>query len=442
MIDTQSLTVRIDSGPIAGLREGDVIAFKGIPYAAAPVGLLRWQPPQDPAPWVETRNAFDYGNDCMQKPYAAPLPQAPQFSEDCLYLNVWSPAAGPAGKPVLVWIHGGGFVNGSAARPHYSGAALAAQGIVVVSFNYRFARFGVFAHPQLTRQQGQEQALGNYGFMDQIAALQWVQRNIAAFGGNPGDITVMGESAGGVSTHALLTSPQACNLIHKAVILSGGDGQELVAFAQAERAGEAFAAQQGIEADDPQAVAKLRQLAAIDIRGDLNMATLFEPAVENPTHTFPCADGKVAVDILDAYRNDRFNRVPVMIGATSDDLFGPQGSMVVGAKTLADLLATKGLPVYRFRFTYVTQALEHEHPLGAPHSSEIPYFMGTLQQKYGQQVTERDWKMCTITCGYLVNFVKAGNPNGQALTPWPVYLPAERKTLDFLGDASVVCFEG
>ena len=206
-------SVTIESGSLRGTEAAGVIAFKGIPFAAPPVGPLRWRAPQPAARWAGLRDASRYGHDCMQKPFpsdAAPLGTAP--AEDCLYVNVWRPAGQARALPVLVWIYGGGFVNGGASPPTYAGTALARQGIMVVSFNYRLGRFGTFVHPQLTRADADHGMLANYGYMDQLAALRWVQRNIAAFGGDPANVTIVGESAGGMSVHALLTSPMATGL--------------------------------------------------------------------------------------------------------------------------------------------------------------------------------------------------------------------------------------
>jgi para-nitrobenzyl esterase len=202
-----SPVVRIAAGQVRGVTRDGLMIFKGIPYAEPPVGPLRWRPPQPAKPWSGVRPAVDYGHDCMQLPFpgdAAPLRTTP--SEDCLYLNVWAPAQHSKDLPVLVWIYGGGFVNGGSSPAVYSGAAFARQGIVFVSFNYRLGRFGFFAFPALAHE---DNLFGNYAFMDQIAALRWVRDNIAAFRGNPHAVTIFGESAGGMSVNFLLTSPRA-----------------------------------------------------------------------------------------------------------------------------------------------------------------------------------------------------------------------------------------
>ena len=235
--------VRVDTGELQGEADDGVDAFKGIPFAAPPVGDLRWRPPQPAAPWTGVRQAAEFGANCMQgrgggpppsagaragapapapaPPAGAPVVQAP--SEDCLFLNVWRPASATPGArlPVMVWIHGGGFTGGSGASPNTSGAQFARQGVVLVSVNYRLGRFGFFAFPALSRERPDE-TKGNYAYMDQIAALQWVKRNIAAFGGDPNNVTIFGFSAGGVSVHSLLASPMARGLFHKAIAQSGG----------------------------------------------------------------------------------------------------------------------------------------------------------------------------------------------------------------------------
>ena len=215
--------VKIDTGKLKGVTSDGVVSFKGVPFAAPPVGDLRWRPPQLAAPWTGIREASAYGPDCMQLPFpgdAAPLGVKP--AEDCLYVNVWAPAVKSAKKlPVMVWIYGGGFVNGGSSPSVYDGSHFARTGVVFVSFNYRVGRFGFFAFPALSKQNPSEPH-GNYTYMDQIAALQWVRRNIAAFGGDAKNVTLFGESAGGMSVLTLMTSPMAQGLFQKAIIESGG----------------------------------------------------------------------------------------------------------------------------------------------------------------------------------------------------------------------------
>jgi para-nitrobenzyl esterase len=424
----------IDTGKLAGAVEGGVASWKGIPFAAPPVGPLRWRAPQAAAPWSGVRQATGYGHDCMQLPFpsdAAPLGTAP--AEDCLYANVWSPTArsgaraGSGGKlPVIVWIYGGGFVNGGSSPPTYAGARLAKQGVVLVSFNYRLGRFGFFAHPGLTREGGDGLA-GNYGFMDQLAALKWVRRNVAAFGGDPARVTIVGESAGGMSVNTLLTSPMAQGLFARAVVLSGGDGgTPNPGMAVAEQAGVNFAARKGIAAEDPQALDKLRALPAEEVVDGMNLAS--RPAGDPPTYIGPFADGKLALDSGRAFAEGRFAKVPVMIGATSADIGGRTGYMVAGARSLAATLAGHGVPVYAYRFSYVAESVSEP---GAQHASDIPFFFDTAAIKYGDKATPRDATMGKAMSAYLVNFAKRGDPNGAGLPAWPAYARASDAIMDF-----------
>ncbi|MDF0488445.1 carboxylesterase family protein [Sphingomonas sp. H39-1-10] len=425
--------VVIDTGALVGRSDDGVLSFKGIPFAAPPVGALRWRAPQPPAKWSGERDAGQYGHDCMQLPFpsdAAPLGTAP--AEDCLYANVWRPAHASAKLPVMVWIYGGGFVNGGSSPPTYSGAELAKRGIMVVSFNYRLGRFGTFAHPQLTAANPDNGLLANYGYMDQLAALRWVRRNIAAFGGDPADVTIIGESAGGMSVHALITSPLATGLFHRAVIESGGPSAEPgTTLATAEGIGVAFAKSKGIEANDPRALAKLRALPADQVVDGLNLATMATPPGQPRTFTGPIADGRIAVDTIAAYQNGRFSKVPVLLGATSDDIGGPAGYMITGARKMAALFASNGIPTYYYRFSYVANAAQTASGQGAKHATDIPFFFDTASIKYGDQTTDTDRAASRTISNYLVNFVKRGDPNGDALAAWPRYSTGRASMLTF-----------
>jgi len=422
--------VAVDSGKLEGKVDDGIASWKGIPYAAAPTGSLRWRAPQPVAPWPGVRQATRYAADCMQLPFpsdAAPLGTAP--SEDCLYMNVWKPAdaSGKGKLPVIVWIYGGGFVNGGSSPPTYSGAELSKQGALVVSFNYRIGRFGFFAHPQLTRADGDQGLLGNYGFMDQIAALHWVKRNIAAFGGDPSNVTITGESAGGMSVNALLTSPMSAGLFAKAVVMSGGDGAtQTTPLAAVEKIGVNFASGKGIAADDPKALDKLRALPAEQVVDGLNLATFMRQGM--PTYHGPFADGKVAIDSRDAFARGRMHKVPVMIGATSADIGGKTGFMVAGARSLAATLADHGVPVYAYRFSYVAESIGKP---GAGHATDIPYFFDTVKIKYADGATAKDIGVGKAMSTYMVNFAKTGNPNGSGLPAWPRYARSSDGLMDF-----------
>ncbi|EAT06840.1 MULTISPECIES: carboxylesterase/lipase family protein [Sphingomonadaceae] len=413
-------------GKVQGSIVDGVESWKGIPFAAPPVDALRWQPPKPAARWSGVRETTAYRNDCMQEPFpsdAAPLGTTP--SEDCLYLNIWKPA-GAAGKlPVMVWIYGGGFVNGGSSPPTYSGAPIASQGVMVVSFNYRLGRFGTFRHPALGKDQGV-----NYGLLDQIAALKWVQRNIAGFGGDPDQVTIVGESAGGRSVHALMTTPLAKGLFDRAVIMSGGDGKPgaLSTPADAERLAAAFGQSQGIAPDAPDAAAKLRALPARAVVGDLNLAKM-----EN--FFSPVTDGRSGVDVIAAHESGRAPVIPVMIGATSADIGGPDGPMVAGARDLAARFAGRGMPTYAYRFSYVASSVGGTN---AYHATDIPFFFDTQAIKYGAATTPRDNHMGDIMSGYLANFVKSGDPNGADLPQWPRYRADGGKQMDFATSGEAV----
>lgn len=435
--------VTVESGALRGTESDGVVAFKGIPFAAPPVGPLRWRAPHPAAKWDGVRDASAYGHDCMQLPFpsdAAPLGTPP--SEDCLYANVWRPAAAKGKLPVLVWIYGGGFVNGGSSPPTYSGAELAKQGILFFSFNYRLGRFGTFGHPQLTAENADGGMFANYGYMDQIAALKWVQRNIGAFGGDPANVTIVGESAGGMSVHAMVTSPLTKGLFTRAVVQSGAGRSGMLGEAtpaSLDKAILAFAQSKGIAADDPKALEKLRALPAEQIVDGLNLATLFSGRqAEQPTFGSPIADGTIAVDAETAYRTGSFNHVPMMIGATSDDIGGKTGPMVEGARHAARLTTAKGVPTYYYRFSYVAESARTSETKGAGHATDIPFFFNTEAIKYGAATTARDKAAGKATSAYLVNFVKTGNPNGPGLPTWKPYEKATNPMLDISDKGTAV----
>lgn len=424
------LVVRTTSGPVRGVRNADVISYKGVPYAAPPIGALRWQPPQPAKPWTAVRVASNYAADCMQLPFpsdAAPLGTTP--SEDCLYANIWRPAKATSKLPVMIWIYGGGFVNGGSSPPSYSGAALAKSGIMVMSFNYRLGRFGAFAHPGLASE------VANYGLLDQLAALRWVKRNIARFGGDPENVTVVGESAGGKSVHALLTSPAAIGLFDRAVIQSGGDASANGAsMATAQASGTKFAVGKGIAPEDEDAAIKLRALPAERVVDGLNLATM-----PRPDYSGPVPDGRTFVDSIAAYRAGRFLHVPIMIGATSDDIGGRTGVMIKGARDLAMVFAHNNLPVYYYRFDYVANSAQTLKTSGAAHATDIPFFFDTVAVKYGTKATDTDRRVGRLTSQYLINFVKNGNPGGAAGAVWRNYSDTDRVmlTINRRGDAKL-----
>lgn len=463
-------TVTISTGQLLGATANGVTYYKGIPYALPPVGNLRWRAPQPAAPWKGARLAVNYGADCMQLPFppdAAPLRTTP--SEDCLYLNVWRPATASAQPlPVMVWIYGGGYVNGGSSPAVYDGSQFAKHGLVFVSFNYRLGRFGFFAFPGLTAEAGGEPT-GNFAFMDQIAALQWVKKNIAAFGGDPNNVTIFGESAGGGSVHALLTSPMAKGLFEKAMVESGGGRNgfgSTPTLAEAEQKGVAFAAANNIQGTGAEALAQLRALPAATVVDGMNMMSM-----NAQSYSGPMIDGKVVTAPSEnIYLAGTQAHVPVVVGANSKDLgflrattmaelfdrfgsdaaaarhaYDPSGKaevraiasemgadamMVEPARFVAQTISAQGLPVWEFRFGYVADSLR-PRVTGAGHATEIPYVFDTVREKYGAATTAADEKMAQTVNAYWANFAKTGNPNGPGLPNWPRYSTQTDTLMDF-----------
>ncbi len=461
----QNTRVTIDAGTLQGAVSDGVVAFKGIPYAQPPVGALRWRAPQPVKPWTGVRQATAYAHDCMQNPFPNDMaPPVQPTSEDCLYLNVLAPADKSAAPlPVMVWIHGGGSVIGGTTPAVYQGYAFVQHGVIFVSINYRLGRLGYFAHPALTAEHADGDLLANYGYMDQIAALKWVQRNIAAFGGDQNNVTVFGESHGGRSMHMLLGTSLAKGLFKRAIIESGfgrmyqpplsvpmGDGGS-----SAEQIGLRWAKSVGIDGSAAEALKKLRALPAQTVIGHVGFGS------GRGNYSGPAIDGKlVPADSPDIYLSDDNQHVPLLLGGNSYDTgtaagksmdaiyaeFGPYAGQAkkaytaAGATDLATLktmvgrdrleleptrftarvFASEGLPVYEYRFSYVATAKRGEWK-GAPHATEIPYVFNTLNAEYGDQVTAEDRQVADATIRYWTNFAKTGDPNGPGLPEWPRY---------------------
>lgn len=473
---TVSPIVKTVSGLVQGIIDDDVSIFKGIPYAAPPVGEFRWRPPQTVKPWTEIRDASQYGLNCAQAGWgAAPGTISEGSSEDGLYLNIWKPrSANPgANLPVMVWIHGGAFVFGSGSQPDFSGIQFAKQGVILITFNYRLGRLGFFAFPALSKEHPEEPK-GNYAYMDQIAALQWVKENISAFGGNPKKVTIFGESAGGVSVHSLLTIPAAKGLFQKAIIESGGgrdgvltgrpihnENDDMYYPISAETIGINFAQKHGINGTDAEALAKLRSL---------NVAEIVDGGQETngpggvPIYSGPILDGKLVVETAEsAYKLGKVPNIPIIIGSNSAEvpagfvnaknkeeliaLFGNHKEEALAAydvdgKTdFAKMLtlvntdkvwaeptrftgrafASKSIPVYTYLFSYVSEPMKERMKYGASHGSEIPFVFGNLIDRNGIIFTEKDKGVAKMMNSYWVNFAKNGNPNGEGLPLWPMF---------------------
>lgn len=463
------------SGTLEGRRDGAVESFRGVPFAAPPIGALRWRAPQPVPAWQGLRKATGYGPDCMQWPLDEPPTPAylRPTSEDCLTLNLWRPSGTRPGAklPVMVWIYGGAFAMGSASWPVYQGANLAREGVIVVGVNYRLARFGWFAHPALSAEDA-DGMLANYGLMDQMAGLRWVRDNVAAFGGDPARVTVFGESAGAFSVNALMASPLARGLFSAAISQSGGGqkgfGRRLdTSLAEAEKAGLDWTRSLGIADGD---LAALRALPAATVLGPKDPLVLGGIVI----------DGRVVPQPVDeAFLKGEIARVPYIAGANSweDSLlrYIPGGEkavipamgrhadalmalyrkggtvredeamkhlwgaafMVAPARFLARRAAAAGSPTWLYHFSYVPVAARGKIP-GARHSAEISLAMGN--EASGPQFEEgpADAAIARAMSGYWLRFAKTGNPNGDGAPAWPRYDAASDRLLDFANAGPVV----
>jgi para-nitrobenzyl esterase len=302
--------VLTESGTIAGVSDSGVSIYKGVPFAAPPVGALRWRAPVAVATWTGTRKADAFAPACMQEGVSMPGETPPTTSEDCLYLNIWAPTNHQSEPlPVIVWIYGGGYRNGSASMPLYWGDRLAHKGVIVVTVAYRLGPLGFLAHPELTRESP-HQSSGNYGLMDQIAALEWVRRNIAAFGGDPNRVTIAGQSSGAISVSMLMASPRAKGLFQRAIGESGGLFESLqlapnYLLTNAERDGEKYVASLGASS-----IAELRRVAAARLLGGDNAGGVTHPVIE--PYVLPIAP-------YDAFATGRQNDVPLLIGSNAEE---------------------------------------------------------------------------------------------------------------------------
>jgi len=483
--------VQTKTGPVKGSTEGNVSSFKGIPYAAPPVGDYRWRPPQPVTPWKEVRDATKVCADCPQRAWPG---STATISEDCLFLNVWTPATATSKSklPVMVWIHGGGFTGGSGSGPGTAGDAFAKQDVILTTINYRLGRLGHFAHPALSKENPNEPK-GSYAYMDQIAALQWIKENIAAFGGDPGNVTIFGFSAGGVSVHSLLTIPAAKGLFHKAISESGGgrdgvltgrpirqENADPLYAVSAETIGLNFARKHKIGSTDAAALAKLRALSADEIvdggqENDSSGARIYSG---------PILDGKLVVETAEsAYKAGRQARVPLIIGNCSAEIggafvsnasskealfslfgeqeaeakaaFDPDGNKQFNevitkfntdwvwgepARMTARSFEATGVPVYMYQFGFVPLPMRQRSPYGAGHGAEISFVFNTLNARWGPpaEPTPDEKELARIMNTYWVNFAKTGNPNGNGLPVWPRYDKQKEEILDIELDGKPV----
>ncbi len=459
-----SLTIaRTDAGTVSGVKNstGDITSFKGIPFAAPPVGDLRWKAPQPAKHWEGVKKCDAFGPSPMQgapKPFMVYtseflIPEKP-ISEDCLYLNVWTGAKNTKEKrPVFVWIYGGGFTSGGTACPIYDGEALAKKGVIFVSVNYRVGVFGFFAHPELTKESPNK-ASGNYGLLDQIAALKWVKKNIAAFGGDPDNVTIDGQSAGSMSVNALVASPLTRGLFNRAIAESGSflvknpllAGNTLQA---AESAGQKAAEKAGANS-----LADLRAMPAEDAMK--KMQGRYSPIVDG--YVLPQS-------IPDIFAHNKQNHVAVITGWNGDEFgswpvkkenFVKQAQLQYGADTgtffkyfpaATDEQATKSQgtltrdltfaisgykwsdiqsqysdsPVYVYNFNRKIPATAEFVKYGAFHTGEVDYMMNNLKFLNNRPFGQADFALANLMSDYWVNFIKTGNPNGKGLPEWPKY---------------------
>jgi para-nitrobenzyl esterase len=451
--------VKTEGGLVQGVDGDGVTIFRGIPFAAPPVGDLRWRAPQPAAHWQGVKQADKFGDTCMQNVPAVGGPLT--VSEDCLYLNVWTPNAKPGAKlPVMVWIYGGGFNVGSSSWPQTEGSSLARHGVVLVSFNYRLGKFGFFAHPALTKEAAGGE-LGNYGVMDMIAALKWVKANIAAFGGDPGNVTIFGESAGGMAVDFLMESPGARGLFHKAIVESGGGRLPSLDLKAAEAAGAKAAQSWGVTGDDP---AALRAVPAKTVLGNATMLA---------GGSSPFIDGKVIPELtLDAFQAGRVAHVPYMIGTNAYEagLFAGMGDttaatpaakanwskieavydgygthdpklvkdelatdmfMTEPARALARAASSHGLPTYLYQFSYLRPSQRNGKLPGPLHFDEVYVVFDSMKtapaagadDKAAVEAMESRW----------TSFAKTGKPSPD----WPQFKPGDERLLDFTNTGPV-----
>ena len=457
--------VRLDAGQVRGAdtHVDGIRVFRGIPFAAAPVGELRWRMPQPVEPWQGVRDGTQFGNICIQPPgrgrlNIAVLPQSPPMSEDCLYLNVWTPADSAADAlPVMVHFYGGAWTEGAGSVPLYDGTALAGKGVVVVTMNYRLGPFGFFAHPAL-RDASDTDSSGNYGLADKIAALQWVRANIEAFGGDSDNVTVFGQSAGAASIATLVASPRAAGLFHRAIAQSGtwmglGPSNSMRTRDSAEESGSEQAAAAGAATAEA-----LRALSVEQVVQHLRGAGVIVDGwvvPEDPNVVF--AEGRQnAVDVLTgSNKNDSFFPGTPDLGAFTDRMSNQWGDLAPryfelypaasGEEAAAMLTQTSNDGTFWISRIFA----EYQHRLGrqawvylfaqnppggngedfpASHAAEVPYVFDNLGElplfpdgsiPYWSAHSRADARVAGQMSSYWTNFARTGDPNGEGLPHWP-----------------------
>jgi len=436
--------VKTSDGKISGVTlDSGVRAFKGIPFAAPPIGDLRWKQPQPAAPWKGVLKADKFANVCVQpsQPKRVPnnvavdLPDSPKMSEDCLYLNVWTSAGRANAKlPVMLWIYGGAYSEGAGSSPHNDGEALARKGVVLVTFNYRLGAFGFFSHPELTKESGHN-ASGNQALGDSIAALQWIQHNIGAFGGDPNNVTIFGQSAGACMVAALVGSPVAKGLFHRAISQSGqwmGLGMAtMMPLARAEKVAALGPPRFGPPGQTPPEPDKpLPTLAELRTRST-------DEVVKTLRGSGMIIDGWIVPEDLSIiFAERKQNPVDVIVGSNKDEHLAMGGrvafrdTLMWGMRLFAERQTAIGRHAYWYFFTHEPPVEPGVRNLKATHAAEIPYVFETLSAPRSipdlssprlAAASETDRALADTISSYWVNFAKTGDPNGKGLPAWAAF---------------------
>ncbi len=470
VIAQQPSPIKVEDGLLQGTFEDGLTVYKGIPFAAPPVGNLRWRPPQPPVKWQGIREATQFGPSPIQ---GAKI--GPGMSEDCLYLNVWTPAKSKDDRvPVFVWIYGGGFNFGSTSDPNYNGANLAKKGVVLVSIAYRVGQLGFLADSELSAESPHHVS-GNYGILDMIAGLKWVKKNIAAFGGDPDKVTIFGESAGGIAVSMLCASPLAKGLFEGAISESGGNfgpsrkttypGENMKLLADAEKDGEAYMKKAGVTS-----LAQLRKIPADKL----------PPGVWGKGMAWPIIDGWVIPgDQYKLYKEGKFNDTPILVGYNSDEgasfsppktikdyiaavkeRYGPFAEKLLRAyppgngkveKTARDLTRDAAFGWHTWSWAKLESSIGKskvfyyyfdQHPdypkdsprygYGSPHGQEVAYVFEHIHSS-NPNITKTDLEISGDMATYWTNFAKYGNPNGKGLPEWNAFSDAHPEVMYFNG---------